>query len=1258
MRRRRRTVAGRALLATALSALLVSGVTAPAFAASPTTTPATGTAAPATTGTAAAAKTTATTTGTVASAQTKALTPAAAAQAAAKAMIAAQKSSISNSSAATAPTSSSATSATPKSKPLPKAPIAMHQTQVVQGSRMAPFVLPIHVPGTSGLGGSSQLDTAVLPVAILSQRTYFSAMQQWKTQGAKPVPASTRVSINPTHYQSFSGTKGQPGPKILPAGSVGGNTGKALGWPETVKWIQFPVTVKHTGLYQLHIRYYDYPTCYTAGKTSVKAFTSNATASNSGPWCGRGTAAVRGIQIDPPGTVKTVASTVKPPSVPASILAAAKSSGLNPSSLPGWINPQRAYVPVSPSPAWAIPSAKTPTANACALNLTGPTGPTGYNGYQYQDARQVPFPGLWTWQGMTINPKTGYASFPKDNRGDNLYPVPAEAEVWQTIQVHDILGTYRNPLQFCLPKGHHVLRLVMVREPMAIQSITFQGAPAIPSYQQYVSKWQAKGLKPVNCGLCLEVQAEAPYRESASTIRPGSTSYPSIVPHSNGYYILNELDGNFWQLPDKSITYKITAPHSGFYKLGFKILQAGMQGLPATRQMTIDGKVPFNGAQWVSFPFRNAWNMVTFSQPNGKPALIALTKGTHYIRFRTSLGMVGQVLAVIQQVTQRLGELQREVIMIAGPNPNPNVSYNLAQNVPGLIPQLKSIVHVLHQQAAILTYDAGGVSPTAANSINITASDIQQMADHPHQIKLDMVRWQQNEAALASWITQLQSQAVSMDWFAFASPSYRFPSPSANILQQLAATWDTFILSFYRNYTGVGSRYSKAIKVWVGYGQTWAAIMSQMSQSEFTPATGIHVNFNVVPGGYGIVLLAQVAGHGPDLATGMPPTSPVDFAIRKGAHSFSSFPNWNVIKQRFVPQALVPYTYTNAKHQKAVYGVPETQGMTLMFYRKDIMKALHLPIPQTWPELYKELPVINSHGMEFYYAFSPLAASGGLLPFLYQNGGAFYTNTSNGIRAALNTPQAYQAFKQWTNLYTQWQVPLAANIFTRFQTGQVPLAIGGYPEFVQLSVAAPQIAGLWGISTIPSTPYECTSKGCTVVQTGPCAFPTNTTNPHQPGLPSGTYCKWNGTAGDLGGQSNVILMPRSAKHPNEAWKFVEWWTSTNAQLEFANNIEAIGGVQVAWNTANIQALRGLPWSETDLRVFAKAWSQFQPLPVVPGGYISDRYINSIWTNVVVDGQNARSQLRWATQNINDELYRQEIQFGLTKKQAGRIAVGA
>jgi ABC-type glycerol-3-phosphate transport system substrate-binding protein len=1115
----------------------------------------------------------------------------------------------------------------------------------------APFTLPVNGYNLSALSGTS-VDQSVLPVGVLDQRNFFSTLQQWEQQGARPVPPSVEVTIPAVDYADYSG--GSPGLIKIAPGHLAGNTAPALGWPTTVQYVDYKFVAPQTGLYALSVTYYDYPSCFSEGSTSLASFTTNQVVSINSAWCGKDVAPQRAFLIDPPGTVPVVRLNTGLQETPASVIAAAKSAGLNLSQLPPWINPSEMNPPVATAPAWAVPSSSKPTSAPCALDLTSSSGLQSYNGYQYQELEQASFPERWTETGKKVLPN-GIVAWPKDNEGDDLYPIPKEVETWQTINVHDAQGAYETPLLFCLTKGPHVLRVQEVRSPMAIESFAFHGLPVLPTYQQALAKWRAEGMKPVTCGLCVMIQGDNYAYMSDPTITPDSDPYPSLVPPANGYYILNILQGLSFQYPNQWVEWKFTVPQTGLYKLGFMVLQAGqgggLVGLPATRSLLIDGQVPFQGAQWISFPFNNRWQMLTLSQPDGQPALIGLTKGTHTLTLKTTLGLLGESLAVLQRTTQFIDELQRQILLITGPNPNPNVTYDLGSALPFLVPDMEAAVQVLRQQAAFLTYVAGGTVPDGANTLLITANDLQRLANHPDYIPLSMTEWQNDEQALAGILTQMAQQALSINWIGLAAPTYHFPSAAASFWKGLRTTWKTFILSFYRNYTDVGSVYQNAISVWVGWGQTWAKVMSQLTNSEFTPATGIHVNFNVVPGGSGIVLLAEASGQGPDVATGMTTTNPVDFALRGGAYDLSQMPGWPVVAARFVPGALIPYTYTNPAGQTGVYGVPETEGMTLMFYRKDILSALHLPVPKTWPELYQILPIIESHGMEFYYPAGPQ----GFLPFLYQNGGQYYEQTPNGIRSAIDSEAGYIAFKQWTDLFDQWRVPLAANFFTRFETGEMPIGIADYPMFVLLQVAAPQLSGLWGLAPIPATPYECTASGsCTQVTSGPCAFGDPA---HPPVLPGGAYCKYNDTAGDQQ-ESTTIIIPRSSKHPLQAWRWVEWWTSTQVQLQFANDIEAIGGVQLAWNTANRFALAGLPWPSEDISVMQEAWSHLQPEPVVPGGYISDRYINDIWTNVVISGENPRAQLQWAVENINDELYRQEVQFGLAKPTANAPVAGA
>lgn len=1223
-------------------------------------------------------------------------------------------------SSATSSSSSSTSSAKAKAKSalaLPPVPAGLSESGV------APIMEPVSsaIASVNNLQSVS-LDSAVLPPSILDQRTYASTLAQWEEQGAAPVPASTQIVINAADYTSAAQpAAGQPSVSV--ESGVGGNPASVLAWPDSVPYVDYSINVPATGLYDLSLHYYLYPSCYTATQaTSLQQYIADSSIAPTNAFCGKQETAARSIAIDPPGTVpqSQMVETEAPETLPSCIVAAAASAGLSPSQLPVFMNPTEDASTLPDSPAWTVPAGTAviqPTAppcpngqtsstsgatsgttsgtasatsstsatsattvttsanasgtssgaattttpstaattttttvptngpNACALNLNTSTGPTSYDGFEYSEAKQVDFATAWEDVG-TKQLSNGTVLFQKDNQGDELLPLTQQVpNTWQTAFATDDQGIYGTPLQFCLTKGEHVLQIGMVNGPMAVQSITLEGAATLPTYAQYLASAEASGMKPVPSSVKpISVEAADMYQMSSGSIQPGDTGNPGVTPVAHGYYVLNELNGQYWQEGNEWIKWKITVPASGLYQLGFKVEQPAMEGLPVTRELTIDGSLPFQGAQWVAFPFADHWAIDTLAQPNGKPALIALTKGTHVIRLKVEMGLLGTVLTNLNQISQTMSELQREIELVTGSDPSPNVNYNLPQNVPNLIPTMQDLITALNQQAALLTYDAGGHEPAAAASLTMVVKDLTRYMNNPSLIQLNISaggEWTNDEQSLATWVTTYEAQPLYMNWLAVASPSYHWPPAGAGVLKQVGAFWEGFITSFFRNYTGIGNTYKQAVEVWAGWGQTWVDLMSELTDSEFTPLTGIKVNFDTIPGGSGIVLLSEIAGDSPDVATGEPSTDPLNWGMRGGAYNLQNFPNWNLVKTWFLPDALEPDTFTNAKGQTGVYGLPETQGMDLMFYRTDILQSLGLSVPLSWQDLLNMMPILAAHGMSISYG-------GGLFPFLYQLGGQYYVQGSDGVVSALSPGSgsaAYSAFLDWTNLYTEWDVPLNANFFTEFQTGQLPIGIGTYGQYVQLQTGAPDIQGLWSIARIPGMVYDC--------QPGKvdCQLANPQVDCTQSQLSAGTcYYNYESNGGEA---STVVMIPKSAKDPTQAWDWVEWWESASTQLQFADDLEAVGGVQAAWNTANRYALEGLPWPESALQVFEQVWSQYVPTPVVPGGFITDRYLNDIFNNVVLDGENARQQLEWAVENIDNELFQQEVQYGLASLKNGQ-----
>ncbi len=384
-------------------------------------------------------------------------------------------------------------------------------------------------------------------------------------------------------------------------------------------------------------------------------------------------------------------------------------------------------------------------------------------------------------------------------------------------------------------------------------------------------------------------------------------------------------------------------------------------------------------------------------------------------------------------------------------------------------------------------------------------------------------------------------------------------------------------------------------------------IMKEMAEEDFTPKTGIRINVNTLPAGQlnsgsvNTLLLAASSGKAPDVATGVDAHLPVEFAIRDASVDLSQFPDYEEVSKRFLPGSLIPFQYNGGN-----YALPETQDFNVLVYRKDILKELGVSVPQTWDDAYAMLPVLQQNGMQMFYPISSL----GFMPFLYQNGGEFYQ--ASGKKSGLDSPEAFQAFTEWTELYTNYKFPVMANFFNRFRTGEMPIGISDYLTYVQLSTAAPELIGRWGVA------------------------------------PSPGHKKADGTIDRTsGGAVQSVAIFKQSKHQKEAWEFLKWWTSTESQVQFGQELEALLGVEARWNTANMEAFSQLPWPEDDLKALTDQWKYYKEQPYVLGGYFTARNIDNAWNRVVLGGMNIRESLEQGVKDINKELEAKQTEFGFT-----------
>lgn len=829
----------------------------------------------------------------------------------------------------------------------------------------------------------------------------------------------------------------------------------------------------------------------------------------------------------------------------------------------------------------------------------------------FAEARRIAFERIWANGGPVT----------QDNQGNDVRPPQVERPAWVDKLVDDADGTYREPFLFYLTQGEHTLRLEAVREPIALDTLTFE-APSPPQpYAQVLAGYRARGYREAT--RTVVVQGEDPgVVKSDPTIRAEACFDPACQPYTFAHFRLNFFGGFRWRKGEQSVTWTLDIPEDGLYTLGFKVLENYTGRLPSYRELRIDGRVPFQEAEELPFRFDLNWQDVVLGDGAGHPYLFYLTRGRHTLTLTAKVGPIRQGFATVTSVAQRMSEIERQIVMITGANPDPNLEYHLEEKIPNLVPTLSAMAAQLEAQIATLTEIAGG-RPDSANQLEAIAEQLRSMAANPDSISTRVGDLENSEQSLSQWLLDVQSEPLGIDYFMLMPPGAKMPPAESPLLERAWFSLASFVGSFFFNYTGVGSVYTPSpahpvLDVWEGRGQEWGLVLKELIETDFTPKTGIRVNLHVFPpsalsgGSQSVLLLSASSGQTPDVALAVGPETPVEFAIRKAIVNLDEFPEYPQVAQRFRPGALIQYHYP-AGSGGGDYALPETQNFTMLFYRTDILQQLGLRPPDTWQDVYDMLPVLQQHGMDFYFQGGQTPGQG-LAPFLFQHGGAFYT--PDGTRSALDSPQALEAFKQWTGLYTDYRMPIQANFYSRFRTGEIPVGVAGYNEYILLSTAAPELLGRWAMLPMPGTK-----------------------------MPDGRV---NRSAGGSG-EADVIFS--ASRHQQEAWQFLSWWTSAPVQQRYATELEALLGVEARWNTSNVEALRSLPWPQQDIKSIFEQWQWFQEQPVVLGGYFSQRHISNAWNRVVLQGDNPREALEQAVKDINRELIVKQVEFGLRPPSA-------
>ncbi|MFE6076535.1 extracellular solute-binding protein [Paenibacillus sp. NPDC057886] len=797
----------------------------------------------------------------------------------------------------------------------------------------------------------------------------------------------------------------------------------------------------------------------------------------------------------------------------------------------------------------------------------------------------------------------------RDDRGNDLRPRQVEKPVWQFASFKDSAGYFEEPYQFYFEKGTQKLSLISLRESMAIDYIELYQEESIPAYAELQATYEAAGLKPAD-PVMIKVQGEQAVSKSSPTLAPISDrSSPSLEPYDVSKIRINAIGGINWKLPGEWIEWDVDVPEDGLYQIALKVKQDQLRGVYATRSLMIDGQTPFEEMKRIRFNYSPDWQTRVLGTSESEPYLFHLEKGTHRLRMTVTLGDIAPLLRTVESSVLELNEMYRKILMITSNKPDPMRDYQLETRIPEMNEVFKRQAGILRSVADYLEKATGEQSDKVA-VLHAMVVQLEDMAARPETVPKRLDTFKINVGGLGTWILSVREQPISMDYVLVSSPNQEMPKAEATMLQQIKHELGAYVASYTEDYDSIGNveQNKDSITVWITTGRDQAQVLKGLIDDSFTPETDISVQLRLVPPN--ILLPATLAGEGPDVAMQMGEDIPVNYAMRNAAADLSQLPDFEQVASRFRTSGLTPYQFNNG-----VYALPEQQHFPMLFYRKDILNELGLEPPKTWQDVYNAISVLQKHNMEFYLPIEDTTNNANMIPnatfamLLYQNDGEFYSKDQK--QSALNSEISMDAFKRWTQFYTNYKFPLKADFPNRFRTGEMPIGIADYTTYNMLTVMAPEIRNLWDFTIVPGTQLED-----------------------------------GAIRHEVASATSAVMMLENAKNKEAAWEFMKWWTDKQTQIEYGREMEGLMGAAARYPTANIEALEQLPWPVKDYQNLEQQWEWVEGIPQVPGGYFTGRHLDNAFRKVVNANENPREALADYVLYIDDEIELKRKEFNL------------
>lgn len=803
----------------------------------------------------------------------------------------------------------------------------------------------------------------------------------------------------------------------------------------------------------------------------------------------------------------------------------------------------------------------------------------------------------------------------QDSRQNDIRPGQISTPCWQETPLEDIDGLFNEPLEFYMEAGEHTITFESEKAEFAVKSFTFYQyeAPAAYTAPSDSDLTQAQGQK-------ITLEGETAAYKSSRTLYPTADKSSYLTSSANGSSPTktryNTIGSGSWTQSTQTVTWEFNVDKAGYYKIGIRGRQDQMRGMYSNRRLYVNGEVPCLEANQIKFYYDTDWSITTPKSENGDDLYFYLQAGTNTISLEAVPGEIGEIMGDLDELVYNINSYYRQIRQITGPDPDEYNNYMIDTAIPSIVPDFKEYAKTLRDKKAEIE-KLSGSGGTEAETLEKMAIVLDKCIKKPDLIPEMMSQIKDNITSVSSFVNQYREQPLEVDMIEVATSDQDFTSCDKSFFGSLGFGFKGFIGSFFEDYNALSDEDESAMECWVMLGRDNAEALQQLISSEYNPTAKTKINLKLVQGG---IVEATFAGKGPDLALFMGGDFPIQLAARGVLTDLTTFSDFDEVKTRFADDATVLYQYNGG-----TYGLPCDQTFPMLFYRSDILSEYGIDPAtdlNTWDGLLNCLPTLQRNYLEVGLILPVMTSTGGTTQvsaitepgntfamLLLQQGLNYYNEEQT--KTTFDTQEAVNAFDTWTKFYTTYSFQQTYDAFTRFRTGDMPVVIQNYTFYNQLSVAAPEIKGCWGFQPVPGTVQE-----------------------------DGTI---NHAANSNG--SGAIIFTKAADQEG-AWDFIKWFTSTDAQVKYGNNIESILGTMGRYATANEEALQQLSWTTSEVILLLDQLNSQVEIPIIPASYGVTRNVMNAFRAVVNDYDNARDTLFWYNKDINDEITRKLEDLGL------------